>query len=77
MLKKREKTLKICAHPEIDPGPDTLTTTPRGQVVRRSNSIDSATIVFVTRVIVYVIGFRLSNIYLSLVLRRSVLKRCQ
>ena len=42
MLKKESKnTLKICAHPGIDPGPlalysDTLTTRPRGQVVRRS-----------------------------------------
>ena len=43
----------------------------------RTNSRDSATIVFVTRAIVYVVWFRLSNIYLSLVLRWSVLIRCQ
>ena len=41
MLKKKEKTLKICVAQGIDPGPlaswpDTLTTRPRGQVVRRS-----------------------------------------
>ena len=40
MLKKKEKsTLKVGARPGIDPGPlalqpDTLTTRPRGQVVR-------------------------------------------
>ena len=40
MFKKKEKnTLKVGAHPGIDPGPlalqpDMLTTRPRGQVVR-------------------------------------------
>ena len=39
----------------------------------RPNSRDSATFIFVTRVIVYVVWFCLSYIYLSLVLRRLVL----
>ena len=79
MLKKeRKKHTEIGAHPGIDPGPlalepTTLTTRPRGQVMRsfnnRPNSRDSATFVFVTRVIMYVVCFRLSYIYLSLVQR--------
>ena len=41
MLKKKKKNTENGAHPGIDPGPlasypDTLTTRPRGQVVRRS-----------------------------------------
>ena len=58
LAKERKYTLKIGAHPGIDPGPlvlqlDTLTTRPRDQGVRllnnRTNRRDSASFVFVTK----------------------------